>query len=57
MYGISWWHLDFISGERPWLNDDGTPMVFICLEDAADKLHELYLDDDFKKLGFRIVRL
>lgn len=54
MYGIFWWPLDYISSEKPWLRDDGKPLLFQDREDAVLKMRELYRDPDLYKLGFRI---
>ena len=56
-YGIFWWHLDFISGERLWLDEQGNPMFFQDQRDALDYMHRLYQDPEFRKLGFRVAAL
>ena len=53
-YGIFWWHLDFISGEKPWTDDDGKPMVFQDLSDAHSFMCRLYQDPQYRTLGFQI---
>lgn len=54
MYVVEWWQLWPQIEPRPWTGADGKPEVLQTLEEAVRRKQELYADERYNHLAFRV---